>query len=199
MARSPFGHPHLHAPKGQRSAGETGKAHFLAVFHPQPPGVRRGQMDMPLGGDNPVGQLHPAVPIAERNSGGARYVPRKAYRRTDAQGNAVGEGEFHLGMGAFGPQHHHVGKGTLRPFQGDPLGTDELSRLGERAHRREGGVGAEEGGHVFFGQVDVPPAGLQLHPQGKGELVGEGFNQVCLHNVPPFPESSESTKGKRAG
>ena len=111
-------------------------------------------MDVALGGDDALFQSDFPSGAAEHAARGALQIAGLPDGGGDAQLAGIGEGDFHLGLGAGGAQDGHL-HSALGANHFHLLLAGELARLGEVFLVGEGSALAEQGFQVRFGHVDM--------------------------------------------
>ena len=135
-------------------------------------GVLGGGVDVALGGDDALLDLHLTAGAHQLAAGGAGDIAGFPHRGGDTDAPGVGEGDLHLVLAPAGPQDGDAGEGALGSHDVDALGAGVLPGLGEFLLGGEGGALAEEGLQGLLGHMDVASGSFDLY-------FGHGF-------VPPF-------------
>ena len=131
-----------------------GHPHGLPGLDAQIGGVLRREMQMPLGHDHALLQLHFAAGAYQHARAGARKIASYADGCADAQRGGVGHGKLHLRPlpqgGDDGDAHRAAGADD-----GELLGADRLTELGQRLSRRQRIAVAEQKLQMLLTQVNV--------------------------------------------
>ena len=112
-------------------------------------------MDVALGGDNALGQLHLALGPYQLDSAGAVDVAGLPHQGVNPQGSGVGQGYLHLGSRTDRAKDRNAGDGLLRTYQIDLFVAGKLSGLGKLLLDGQLIAGAKQLFQVFLGNVDV--------------------------------------------
>ena len=112
-------------------------------------------MEMALGNDNALRQLHFAGRPDELAGAGAGHVAALPHRSVNAQRTGVRAGDLHLVGLAHRPQNGHIGHFLLRPHQSDPLIAGELAGIGQILSLGELIAGAKQLFNSFLRQMNV--------------------------------------------
>ena len=112
-------------------------------------------MQVPLGDDYTLAQLHLALGAHQLTCAGALHMAALADGSRDAQSGGVGGGDLHLVSLTHRPQNGHIGHFLLGPHDGQPLIAGILAGIGQGLADSQLIALAEQLLHRLLGQVDV--------------------------------------------
>ena len=127
-------------------------------------------MNVALGSDDAVGNLHLAGRPDELAAGGAGQIAGFPDGGIDAQLTGVGEGHFHLGFRAHRAQDGHF-QGTLGAHYLYLLIGGELAGLREVFFMAEDGALAEQGLQILLGDMQMTCGSFYHYLQWKHLLL----------------------------
>lgn len=115
LQREVFAYPHDYFIEGQLAFTVAADANLLTVGDVQLAGVLRRHMDMPPGADHLRPQFNVACRADQQRAARILQLAGFANRCFDAEGKAVGAGDFQLRYRAGWAEDAHVGERALRP------------------------------------------------------------------------------------
>ncbi len=140
--------------------GDDLNGNNVLILHAELFGVGGGHMDVTLGGDNALGQLHFAAGAHQLAGAGTGHVAGFAHGRGHADGAGVGERQLNLVFRPHGPKDADALDGVLGADHVHLLFAGELSGLAQILDGLQGMARAEENLQRFLGYVYVTGGGF---------------------------------------
>ena len=134
--------------------------HNVLVLHAVFLSVRGGHVDVALGGDHALGQLHFARRANQLAGARTRDIAGFTHRRGHTDGTRIRQGQLHLRRAANRAEDAHAGQGLLRADNVHALRAGILTGLGQHLLDGQLIALAEQGFQILLGDMNVTSGGF---------------------------------------